>query len=68
METPMNPQSKCQLLRVLDVAVLLRAAPRTIQIWAESGKLQAFKLGRGWRFREEDVNRFLKAEMSRDPE
>jgi excisionase family DNA binding protein len=56
------------ILRVIDVATLLRAAPRTVQLWAESGKLKAFKLGRGWRFRRDDVNGFLETSLNSDPE
>lgn len=57
-----------EILRVTEVATLLRAAPRTVQLWAESGKLKAFKLGRGWRFRREDVSGFLDDRQNSDPE
>ena len=57
-----------EILRVGEVATLLRAAPRTIQLWAECGKLKAFKLGRGWRFRREDVSDFLEDRQNSDPE
>lgn len=57
-----------EILRVNEVASLLRASPRTIQLWAKSGKLKAFKLGRGWRFRREDLDHFLATERDRDPE
>ena len=57
-----------QFLRVAEVANLLRAAPRTVQLWAESGKLKAFKFGRGWRFRREDVTGFIHVQQNADPE
>jgi excisionase family DNA binding protein len=51
----MGPEvSYAELLRVNEVAAMLRAAPRTVQLWAECGKLHAFKVGRGWRFRLSD--------------
>lgn len=56
-----------EILRVAEVANLLRAAPRTVQLWAESGQLKAFKLGRGWRFRRDDVNGFLESRQNSDP-
>ena len=56
-----------EILRVAEVANLLRAAPRTVQLWAESGQLKAFKLGRGWRFRQEDVKVFLEDRQNADP-
>lgn len=64
----MHPDHYHEILRVAEVASLLRAAPRTVQLWAESGKLKAFKLGRGWRFRREDVNGFLGDRQNSDPE
>ena len=56
------------IMRVADVAAVLRAAPRTIQLWAESGKLKGFKLGRGWRFRRADVDAFLLTYQNADPD
>jgi excisionase family DNA binding protein len=57
-----------EILRVSEVATMLRAAPRTVQLWAECGKLHAFKVGRGWRFRLADVRAFLTAQIEKDPE
>lgn len=63
----MDHDHRYEILRVEEVASLLRAAPRTVQLWAEAGKLKAFKLGRGWRFRREDVKGFLKDRENSDP-
>lgn len=63
----MDHDPRHEILRVEEVASLLRAAPRTVQLWAESGKLKAFKLGRGWRFRQEDVKDFLEDRQNADP-
>jgi excisionase family DNA binding protein len=67
LEAEMNPDDYPEILRVADVASLLRAAPRTVQLWAESGKLKAFKVGRGWRFRRDDVGVFLELQLHADP-
>lgn len=67
-EGAMDHQLDPQFLRVADVATLLRATPRTVQLWAESGKVKAFKPGRGWRFRQEDVNAFPHVQQNADPE
>jgi len=39
------------LLTTSEVAQLLLVSRRTVRLWAEYGKLPAFKAGRQWRFR-----------------
>jgi excisionase family DNA binding protein len=51
-------EDRHQILCVAEVAALLRATPRTVQLWAAAGTLKAFKVGRGWRFRLDDVRGF----------
>lgn len=57
-----------ELLKVAEVAAMLRTAPRTVQLWAESGRIKAFKIGRGWRFIRDDVQSFLEDKKSTDPD
>ena len=64
----MSVETYPEILRVSEVAEMLRAAPRTVQLWAESGRLQAFKIGRGWRFRAQDVRLFVDLQAAKDPD
>jgi len=43
------------LLTVKQVAQILQWNPFTVMKKAEKGILPGFKLGRGWRFREQDI-------------
>jgi excisionase family DNA binding protein len=51
---PPNPRHPV-LLTVKQVAQILQWNPYTVTKKAEKGDLPGFKLGRGWRFREEDI-------------
>ena len=42
-----------------EVAAYLKLKPRTIQRWIEAGQLQAYRFGRKYRIRGEDLERFL---------
>lgn len=48
-----------KLLTTEQVAQLLQVHPFTVLKYIKTGKLQALKLGRVWRIRESDVERFL---------
>ena len=41
------------------VARWLGISPRTVCFWAECGEIPALKVGRQWRFREEEICRWL---------
>lgn len=45
-------------------AELLSVPEDTIRDWARSGKLRGSRLGKAWRFTEEDIREFLKAHRS----
>ena len=47
------------LLTVKQVAQILQWNPFTIVKKAEKGELPGFKMGRAWRFREEDITRWI---------
>jgi len=47
------------LLSTLDVASQLNVSPRTVCLWAECGELPGMKVGRQWRFLQEDINAWL---------
>ncbi len=47
------------LLSTAAVARWLGVSARTVCFWAECGEIPAIKVGRQWRFREEEVKRWM---------
>jgi excisionase family DNA binding protein len=54
-----------QILTVKDVADYLKVNERTVYRMAASAKLPAFKVGASWRFKEADIEKWIK-EQSND--
>ena len=54
----MSPET---LLNVQEVAEFLQMNAATIYNWAQEGRIPAIKLGRSWRFRRTDLERWLDA-------
>ena len=54
-------EHKYPLLSTGAVSKWLGISQRTICLWAECGEIPALKVGRHWRFREEDLRRWLDA-------
>ena len=52
------------ILTILEVADHLKVTERTLFRLVKDGKLPAFKVGNSWRFRHEDVERWI-SEQSR---
>jgi len=52
-------QQKEPFLSTAAVARWLGISPRTVCFWAECGEIPALKIGRQWRFREEELRRWL---------
>jgi PTS system nitrogen regulatory IIA component len=50
-----------QLLDIKEVAIYLRVKESTVYTWAQEGILPAFRLGRLWRFRRADLDRWLES-------
>jgi len=48
-----------EILTVQEVAEYLRLSRATIWRWCNEGKLQAFKVGRGWRIHRSEVQRLV---------
>lgn len=42
-----------------EVAKMLKVHKNTIMRWIEGGKIKAFKIGRFWRIKEEDLQKFI---------
>lgn len=49
------------LLNVQEVADFLQMNAATIYNWAQEGRIPAIKLGRSWRFRRADLEKWLDA-------
>ncbi len=48
-----------KILTVPEVAKYLRVSRTTVWRWCNEGKLQAFKVGRGWRIHRAEVERIV---------
>lgn len=57
-----NPGS--ELMSLPEVADYLGMAERTIYMWAQNGKLPAFKLGVSWRFRKSEIDAWLETQRT----
>lgn len=42
-----------------EVSAILRVSVYTVRRWIKDGDLPAYKIGRGWRIREADIDRWL---------
>lgn len=47
------------MIKVADVAELLNVSNRTVTRWIEEGKLPAFKFGKDYRIKREDLDKFV---------
>ena len=57
-----NKSDKLEKLMTLEeVAEYLRLSVHTIYKMAQKGKIPALKAGKKWRFRKEDIDRWLKS-------
>jgi PTS system nitrogen regulatory IIA component len=48
-----------ELMTLPEVAQFLKIADRTVYLWAQKGKLPGFKMGTVWRFKREDIDRWI---------
>ena len=53
-----------ELLTLPQLANYLGMAERTIYVWAQQGKIPAFKIGAAWRFRRSDIDAWLETQRS----
>ena len=59
------PASAYRLLAVKEVADILNCSPRSVAAWTASGQLGSVKLGGLRRYRIEDVEDFIKRNLSK---
>ena len=48
-----------ELMTLPEVAKFLKIAERTAYQWVQTGQLPGFKLGTGWRFKRDDVDKWI---------
>jgi len=54
-----NLAEKQSFLTPQEVSGLLRVSTQTVRRWIKEGRLPAYKVGRAWRIKEDDLNRWL---------
>ncbi len=65
MRVPRDESSREPLLSTADVAKWFGVSARTVCLWAECREIPAVKVGRQWRFREQDLARWLESAQAR---
>lgn len=56
-----------EILTLQEVAVYLKAGKRTVYRLAQQGDIPAFKLGGTWRFRRDELDRWIAASIKNKP-
>ena len=51
-----------QMLTVTEVADYLRVSETTVWRWCSTGRLPAFRVGRGWRVQRSELEQHIKAQ------
>jgi excisionase family DNA binding protein len=64
LNPPPGDRQCLPLLTTAQVAIWLGISQRTVCLWAELEEIPAFKLGHQWRFREDEVRRWLERRTS----
>jgi excisionase family DNA binding protein len=54
-----------EILTIVDVAKLLKVADKTVYTMAQNAELPCFKVRGQWRFRREDIDRWIGAQLER---
>ena len=57
-----------EILTLKEVAVYLKLAEKTAYRLAAEGKLPGFKAGGSWRFKREDIERWIEGQKKKDME
>lgn len=55
-----------KLMTVEQMAEYLQVDEYTIYAWARKGKMPAFKVGRFWRFRKEEIDKWLESQKNKN--
>ena len=57
-----------EILTLKEVAVYLKLAEKTAYKLAAAGKLPGFKVGGSWRFKREDIDRWIEEQKNKETE
>lgn len=57
-----------QILTLKEVAAYLKLAEKTAYKLAAAGKLPGFKVGGSWRFKREDIDRWIEEQKNKETE
>lgn len=60
--------AKARFLTPEEISALFKIPVRTVHHLARSKKIPAMKVGRLWRFREQDINRWISSQCDNFPE
>ncbi len=60
MENKMISEKEKRLLTIDEIAEFLHMNPMTVYSWVKDGKIPAFKIGKVWRFRQTEIDEWLK--------
>lgn len=63
----MNLQTYPEIMTVEEVAEYLRTSERTVLNWTNDGNLPGGKMGSVWRFRRDDINRWVNEQLRNRP-
>lgn len=55
----MNNLKNYPLLTTREVAFIVKVSSRNVCLWAECSELPALRVGRQWRFKRDELNRWL---------
>lgn len=62
--SPVSSSEQQAFLTPQEVAHLLRVSVYTVRRWIKEGQLPAYKVGRGWRIGEADIEQWLRRHQS----
>lgn len=65
LEIVANKMDNNDILTIKELALYLKLAEKTAYRLASDGKLPGFKVGGAWRFRQEEINRWIKEQEKR---
>lgn len=60
MEKEITLEKEKRLLTIDEIAEFLHMNPMTVYSWVKDGKIPAFKIGKVWRFRQIEIDKWLK--------
>lgn len=60
--------AKTRFLTPEEISDLFKIPIRTVHHLARTGKIPAMKVGRLWRFKEQDVNRWIELQYAKNPD